>query len=547
MKKYKLLSLIFTALLLTALVPVPAALALEEPPLDAEAAILVEMNTNQVLYTKNADEKMYPASLTKIMTALLTVEALEDGRISLYDAVTASENCTFDLTDDGSTAGITAGEVMTVSDLLYCTLLASANEACNILAEYISGSISAFVVAMNARAKELGCTGTQFVNTHGLPDDDHYTTARDLSLITHEAAAYQLFMDICDTTTYTISATNLAQARHLSNTNALVNPESIYSDAYHYEYAQGIKTGFTSAAGYCLASTAVKGDFRILAVVMHSTVTGEGPAAVYGHFKDSIALYDWAFENFSFLEILSTTEQVTEVPITMGQREKVVLRPSASITALLPNDTDLKSFSRRVTIYAEQDGGGLQAPVSAGEVLGEVSITRDGVTYGTSPLTAATAVELSRAEYVKTQLRKTFDSTGFKIVVTVLVLLIAAYLALVVQYRVKYQRHKKQAQAARRASTPEPVDAPPPEPPQKWPTPRLAAPDAVSMPVMTTFTLPDLPAEGTTPGGDWDMPEDLEAVFAERRRAAAPPEAPPAAPLSEADRDYFEEIFGRKP
>jgi D-alanyl-D-alanine carboxypeptidase (penicillin-binding protein 5/6) len=194
MKKCKNLLPIFILILVLSFLSAPAAEALEDPDVGAHAIVLVDMNANQNLFSRNADAKVYPASLTKVMTALLAAEAIEAGRVSLYDPVTASADSTFDITPDSSTAHISPGEVMTLQDLLYCALVASANEACNIIAEYISGSIPAFVEGMNARAAELGCAETHFTNTHGLPDENQYTTAGDFSLIAREAASSSLLM-----------------------------------------------------------------------------------------------------------------------------------------------------------------------------------------------------------------------------------------------------------------------------------------------------------------------------------------------------------------
>lgn len=146
----------------------------------------------------------------------------------------------------GSTSNIQAGEEMTLRDLMYCAMLGSANEACNIIAVHISGSLDAFVSLMNERAAELGCTGTHFNNTHGLPDSDHYTTARDFTMITCEAMAHDLFVEISGTVSYTVPATNMSGERRLSNTNGLINPESSTYPGYYYEYARAGKTGHTT-------------------------------------------------------------------------------------------------------------------------------------------------------------------------------------------------------------------------------------------------------------------------------------------------------------
>jgi D-alanyl-D-alanine carboxypeptidase (penicillin-binding protein 5/6) len=472
----------------------------------ANAIVLMDMNDNQVLYSRNADAKVYPASLTKIMTVLLAVEAIEEGRVGLYDTVTAQEDSTFDTTSDGSTANIQPGEIMTLQDLLYCALLASANEACNIIAEYLDGSVQDFIVEMNERAAELGCSHTHFANTHGLPDENHYTTAADMSLIAREAAESSLFMEICNTVSFTVPATNLSDARDLSNTNALINPDSMYSDKYYYEYAAGIKTGYTSDAGYCLVSTASKNDISLLAVVMGASATGEGDATVYGNFADSIALYNWVFKNFSYREILKTTDQIAELPVSMGSSDSVVLRPGSSVVALLPNDEDLGSFTIETSIYSEQEGSPLQAPIPAGEVLGEVTVSRNGVVYGTSTLVAGAAVELSRVQYMKTQLETTLQSTVVRVVFWALLVLVIVYILLVIRYRLRVARHKRRVRQARQAAAE-----------------RKAESGAAPKP-----------------------PADAHTARAAERKGAVPPAHDGDARKTTADRDYFEEFFGRK-
>ena len=215
MKIKRFLSLFFAVMISLHLAPLAAADAdspvlPEDPNILAKAALLVDANTGLPIYAKNEHEELYPASLTKIMTALLVFEAIEDGKLSMDQMLTASSSALMGLADDGSTAGIQVGETMSVQNLLYCMLVVSANEACNILAEAVSGSVSAFVDAMNAKAKELGCENTHFVNPNGLHDPQHYTSAWDLYLITAAAMQYDGFMTICDTAHVVIPATNMS-------------------------------------------------------------------------------------------------------------------------------------------------------------------------------------------------------------------------------------------------------------------------------------------------------------------------------------------------
>ena len=196
MKKRRLVSLFLSFLLLLPLFSLTSADAYESFDLDARAGLLIEADTGEILYEKNAHQENYPASLTKIMTALLVFEAIDEGRLSLSDSVTATESALNGLASDGSTANIVAGETMTVEQLLNCMLIVSANETCNILGEYISGSVEAFVARMNDRATELGCEHTHFANATGLHNSQHYTTAWDLYLITRGDEARQVHGDL---------------------------------------------------------------------------------------------------------------------------------------------------------------------------------------------------------------------------------------------------------------------------------------------------------------------------------------------------------------
>lgn len=203
-----MLSVLLAALFLT-----PQAYALEEPTLDARNALLMDETNGRMLYGKAEKEKAYPASITKIMTALLVLEAVDRGDLSASQPITASYEAANSIDEDSSTAGIEEGEVLTVEQLLYCLLIVSANEAANILAEAVSGSVMDFVALMNQRAAELGCEGTHFTNTNGLPDPDHYTTAWDIYLIAREAMKHDLFMTICGSKSYDVPATNKSDVR----------------------------------------------------------------------------------------------------------------------------------------------------------------------------------------------------------------------------------------------------------------------------------------------------------------------------------------------
>lgn len=421
----------------------PYASALEDPDIQAEAALLVESTTGQILYQKNIDARRAPASLTKIMTVMLAIESYTAGDVSLDDVVTVSSNAYAGITADGSTAGLQEGEELSFLELLYCAMLASANEACNVLAEYLAGDIDSFVDRMNQRAAELGCTGTHFVNTHGMPNDNHYSTAYDLYLITRNAMSLPLFEDIVSVHSHTVPATNLSEARQLTSTNMLLNPNS----RYYYEHASGVKTGHTDAAGYCLISTASNEDRHMISVVLgaNSVVIEDGTTQVQS-FSETIRLFDWGFENFSYQEILSTMNLVTEVPVRLARgRSSVVLRPAESISALLANDVDINSAVLTPTVYNVENNQELFAPIDQGTVLGSVSVFLDGVDYGSVNLVANTAVTLDKLAYIKYEISSTLSNTWVRLFIILLFLLLGLYIAFIIIYNKNRRKRKKAA------------------------------------------------------------------------------------------------------
>ena len=401
MKKYRYCSALTAFFLLACLCALPAA-ALDDPAPQCGAAIIVDGDYGDVLYEYNGYEKMYPASITKIMTSLLVLEAVEEGQITLDQPITASTSAVV-VPEGSSTANpaIQAGEVLTVEQLLYCDLISSANEACNILAETVGGSIENFVDMMNAKAQELGMEGTHFVNPHGFHDEDHYTTAYDITIMARAAMEYDTFRTIVSTATYTIPATNLAGERVLHTTNALIG-NWIYS-GYLYSKAIGIKTGSTTPAGQCLASAAVDDDGRTYYCVVLGAQTvdnGDGTTTRYS-FYESRRLLEWAFDNFRRVTLLdeNTEGVLREVEVTLSdETDHVIVQPVGSIEATLPTDYDASQVQFQVEL-----ADSVEAPVEKGTKLGTVTVVYNDVTYGTLDLVAADSVVRSDFQYyVKT-------------------------------------------------------------------------------------------------------------------------------------------------
>ncbi len=425
----------------------PAASALDAPSVAARCVVVADMNSDHIIYSKNMNEKVAPASLTKIMTILITIEAVEAGECTLNDMITAQDDCRIGMESDSSTSDIYPGEQMRLEDLMYCAMLESANESCNIIGTYLSGSISAFVGRMNERAAALGCLNTHFNNTNGLTDPDHWSTAYDFSLITREAIGHELFMTICNTKSYTVAPTNkTAEARVLDSTNALICSDSMYGSGYIYEGAAGVKTGYTRAAGYCLISTATRNDVGILCIVMGSTGVLNSERDDYGHFVDTIALYNWAFSNYSYQTVLTASDGIRRVTVDLAAGDgAVILRPQKDVRLLLPKDYDSTSMAVTNINIKEAD---LVAPISSGTVLGTADIYIDGEYYETINLVNNISVEISRSELLKQQFRNVTSSIWFKLGIILFVIIIAAYIFLVVRYRKLRRQQLREQQLA---------------------------------------------------------------------------------------------------
>ena len=387
---------LFFALLLTFSLASPALAAEEEDgpfEVEAKAALLVDPDTDEVLYERNIHERRPPASLTKVMTCLLVLEAVDSGALRMGDVLTASELAVTSIPPDGSTAGILVDEELTVEQLLYCIMLSSANEGCNILAEAVSGSIDAFVEKMNDKAQALGCKGTHFANTNGLPDDDHYTTAWDLYLIAKEARTHPDFMPIVGTIYYEVPETNLSRARKLYTTNYLIS--SYRTSYYLYQGATGIKTGFTNAAGYCLMSAASRNGRSLLSVVLGAErITEEDGTIITKSFTETKKLFDHGFNDFSRVALLKTSDLVGEVPVTLSQEQNTVKgHPAQEVERLLPKSMNpVLEIDREIT-YREES---VEAPVVKDQILGTITLRNGDTVYATVDLLADEDVSASR-------------------------------------------------------------------------------------------------------------------------------------------------------
>lgn len=399
--------------------PQPADVSPEEMKIQAKAAILVDVSSDkpEILFEQNAHDRMYPASITKVMTALLVLEAVDKGKLSLDQTVSGSENITSDLESDGSTQNIQPGEEMTIENLLYCMMVSSANEASNILAEAVDGSLSAFHTHMNQRAKELGCENTQFANAHGLPNTSHYSTAYDIFLICQEAMKYPTFQTICSTKSYTVPATNLSDERRLSTTNYLISNQRV--GGYYYSYATGIKTGSTGQAGYCLASSATKNGRSVIGVVLGAeNLEQEDGTLIRNSFAESRRLLIWGLDYFQYKTLVEPTTPIKELPVRLSkQTDYVTLKPESSLDVLLPKNVDVSAFEQTIDLPEEV----VEAPITEGQVLGTLTLSYKGRDYGTLNLVAVNSVSRSQLLFVVDRIQKFFRNPFVKLLIVVII------------------------------------------------------------------------------------------------------------------------------
>lgn len=396
------------------------AAAPEAPATNAEAALLISPETDMVLYEKNADERRYPASTTKIMTALLVLEHVDD----LSQTVTAEAGDFAELTADSSNAGIKEGETVTIKDLLYGLMLPSGNECAYMLARHVSGSYEAFVEMMNQRAAELGCTDTHFSNPCGLHADDHYTTARDLYKIAKQAMQDETFRNIVDTVQHRMSPTNVhpdAEGRVILTTNKLIL--SSYAE-YAYNFCKGIKTGNTSQAGNCFVGYAEYGDAKLYSVVMGCDDKSLQYTDLPASFTDTKSLFEWGFDAFTSRTIATQGDTIGYAKVRLStDTDQVVLTVRNDLVSLLPTGLEVDQLEAHPTAPEEVD-----APIHAGDVLGSVTYSYNGVNYGTVELVALSDVEMSRVLYFSDKLSHFFQSTVFKVILVVLAAFVVLYI-----------------------------------------------------------------------------------------------------------------------
>ena len=349
----------------------------DAPEIGCRTAFVADPATGKVLYEKNAHTAVYPASTTKLLTALLVMENCD-----LDETATVSEEALRRVPSDYVDADLEVGERLSVRDLLYALLLPSANDAAFVLAEHVSGSSEAFVARMNERAAELGCEALHFVNPNGIHDPEHICTAYDLFLIARECRKHEVLCEIVKAKTHTLPATEQHPEadRTLLNSNEMLLPGS-----YYYAYCTGMKTGRTDAAGECLVATSTFDGMDLISVVLGGRIVD----GVTERFTDTRTLLDYAYANYDVKTVASRGDVIATLRVgkATGDTARLDAVAGADITAVAPEGLDPAALT--VDVTADET---LTAPVAQDQVLGTVTYTVDGLVY-TTDLIAAHPVE----------------------------------------------------------------------------------------------------------------------------------------------------------
>ena len=438
----KIFSIIFICFLtfLTVFSPITAsAYEITGIDLTAKAGMLISLDTGEILYENNIDKKVYPASITKIMTAVLM---LESDKFDPKAKVKINQNCLDVVLGTGlSVSLLDKGEELTQLDLLYTVLLSSYGDCTYLAAEIFGGSYESFVKMMNDKATELGLTGTHYSNPVGLHEEETYTTVRDTYTLTKYALQYELFKTVTSSARYHFTTTK-GTSRTLSTTNFLLDKNT----NYWYQYASGVKTGYTDVAGRCLVSTASYNGYNYMCILFGCT---NSPSKRYD-FAETRELYRWAFNNFSFKEVAKSDEPVCEIPVELSaDTDYVALYFKKPFTTLLPNGADQSTLGIKKKFKSET----VDAPIKKGDVLGEAEIYYAEKLIGKVDLVAGNNVEKSTTLAIIRSIKNFFASDYMKFVYIALAAIVVIFIAACVimnmpkkKRKVKYKPYKSSNQ-----------------------------------------------------------------------------------------------------
>lgn len=359
---------------------IPVTVKAEELDLTAKSSILIEASTGEILSEKNSDEKLAPASMTKIMTMLLIMESLEKNEYSLEDKVNISTNAA---SMGGSQVFLEAGSELKVKELLKAIAIASANDAAVAMAEYTAGSTESFVNLMNEKAASLGCTNTTFKNVHGLDTEGHLTTAKDMSIMARELLKHEEILTFSSIYEEFLNKPD-GSSTWMVNTNKLIK---------YYNGLDGLKTGFTKNAGYCLTATAKRNNMRLISVVMNEPTTEKRSS-------DTIKLLNYGFANYKIKVVMPKDQDLGSIEIKNGKKETVGIKLTEDATNL-ESISDNKKYGFNINVDK------IKAPIKVGDIIGKLEITIDGSVKKEIPITVKENVKKANIwDFYKRNLNK---------------------------------------------------------------------------------------------------------------------------------------------
>lgn len=395
--------------------------------LTAEGCLIANVDTDTVIYEKNGDQKLYPASLTKIMTAVVVLDECADPENALVTCNQDTLNLL--LGTDSSVFNLVGGEQLNALELLYILLVHSANDAAMALAEHFGGTVDGFVDKMNAKAKALGMVNSHFMNPHGLHDDNHYTTPYDMYLLTKHALKNETFRKIFGTVRHTVPATNMnPKTRILATTVFIQDPNTSMPNTY-YRPVDGGKTGYTDPAGRCLVTYAEEDGISYVCVVMKCPVKNSAGAKVRYEFAETKQLYEWVFDEFEYREVFDTATPVGESPVDLSMdTDTVALALKTPINAVVPKAAEASSFKVEVELFNER----AEAPITLGQELGTATVKYAGETIATVPVVAINAVERSGMLAFVKGVTEFFGGSVFAIIILVIILIIVGFIVYVI-------------------------------------------------------------------------------------------------------------------
>lgn len=403
---------------------------------NSQSVYMVNADSDMVVYSKNADEKLEPASLVKIMTAIIVLENVSD-----IDVLITAPSYIYDefVNMSVSTADIRRGEIISIRDLLYSLMLQSACEAASILADHVSNQdIPKFIDMMNQKAKEIGASNTNFTNAHGLPDSNQYTTSKDMYLITKYALSIPLFEEISTTVRYEMQATNIhTSSRYVVHTNLMLDKSR--GGKYYYQYAKGIKTG-TSVDSRNLVSMASKDGYNYILIVLGAPIYDKNYKLHSDNYSltDSINFYNWAFNTYKLKTIVSKDTSIAEAKIKLSNsRSHVLLSPEKDFIYLLPDNIDVSSVQKVINIPEF-----IKAPVKKGDVVGTVDFKLKDESLGVINLVSEEDIDNDLFLTIIDTIGTIVSSIWFKITIAVLILLVLLYFVLIIVYRNKKNNKK---------------------------------------------------------------------------------------------------------